>query len=331
MTREEVNTIRLYFARSVDRYIERRRILIRASNQMRNRLNRARDSSRSANAPAAVGGGGRSRRESRDRLDTGDDSTNSLLDVELSEGGGSEDDGGGEGEGGRDAVLSTGRTPQVNADLLERGSNHDATNPSMLETPAVEEGEGEEILLDRRRMEDEWMSTQGPYSEFRMNLNTSNPLLLAAISGNNTTNPSLISAMGTGRRGGLGPGLFFRRNHNNNGTLSASNNANGGLSFEAEDDDDDLMFGSLGPNGAFLRNSSANSAFHPYIGPLPSAGTDKDFVWGFILGFFVGFIMLFWVWMPTVPHKQKIGIICGISFQLGLNLLRKSGEGGVSI
>ncbi len=67
------------------------------------------------------------------------------------------------------------------------------------------------------------------------------------------------------------------------------------------------------------------------MGPLPSVGTDKDFVWGFLLGFFVGFIMLFWVWMPTVPHKQKIGIICGISFQLALNLLRKSGEGAVSI
>jgi hypothetical protein len=52
-------------------------------------------------------------------------------------------------------------------------------------------------------------------------------------------------------------------------------------------------------------------------------GTDRDFMWGFLLGFFVGFCMLVWVWMPTVPHKQKIGILTGISFQLAMNVLRE--------
>ncbi len=150
---------------------------------------------------------------------------------------------------------------------------------------------------------------QGPYSEFRMNLNTNNPLLLAAITGG-TAPDDPLSSMPSGAAG-----LFLRR------VASNANNRNGigGINLE-DDDDDDLMFGgSVGPNGRF---------HHSYMGPLPSAGTDKDFVWGFILGFFVGYIMLFWVWMPTVPHKQKIGIISGISFHSGLNLLRKSGQVG---
>jgi hypothetical protein len=57
-----------------------------------------------------------------------------------------------------------------------------------------------------------------------------------------------------------------------------------------------------------------------------SLGTDRDFMWGFLLGFFVGFVMLVWVWMPTVPHKQKIGILTGISFQLAMNVMRQENE-----
>lgn len=52
-------------------------------------------------------------------------------------------------------------------------------------------------------------------------------------------------------------------------------------------------------------------------------GSDRDFMWGFMLGFFVGFVMLIWVWMPTIPHKQKLGILTGISFQLALNVVQE--------
>lgn len=52
-------------------------------------------------------------------------------------------------------------------------------------------------------------------------------------------------------------------------------------------------------------------------------GTDRDFCWGFMLGFFVGFFMLLWVWMPTVPHKQKLGILTGYSFHLALGMFNK--------
>lgn len=53
-----------------------------------------------------------------------------------------------------------------------------------------------------------------------------------------------------------------------------------------------------------------------------TVGTDRDFLWGFLLGFFVGCLMLLWVWMPSVPHKTKLGILTGISLQVGLGLLQ---------
>ena len=104
----------------------------------------------------------------------------------------------------------------------------------------------------RRRwmQEDDWMSLQGPASEFRLNLNQNTLLRFPS--------PSDAAA-----------------------------------------------------GAAFLR---------------PSVGTDRDFVWGFLLGFLVGFVMLVWVWMPTVPHKQKLGILTGISFQLAMNVLRQDRE-----
>ncbi len=159
-----------------------------------------------------------------------------------------------------------------------------------------------------------------------MNLNTNDSLLLAAITGGGVAAGGGAGGNPTG--GGAGPfgrtpaGLFFR-----------SRNAGPG----GEDDDDaggEDVFGGAFGRGVALGGGGGFPAgvyHHPYMGPLPPAGTDKDFVWGFILGFFVGFIMLFWVWMPTVPHKQKIGIISGISFQLALNLLRKSRQEEVAI
>lgn len=55
---------------------------------------------------------------------------------------------------------------------------------------------------------------------------------------------------------------------------------------------------------------------------LHVVGTDRDFLWGFFLGFFVGYVMLFWVWLPTVPHKQKLGILTGISLNVVKNMVR---------
>ena len=290
MTRDEVTAIRLYFARSIDRYIERRRVMIRAALQMR-------DGTVSANN---TDGG-----STRHRSSTGE-SNNSLIETD-------------EETGTTSASTTTSTAPGAAATAAADSSTTTNNNND------------EEILTDRRRMEDEWMSTQGPYSEFRMNLNTSNPLLLAAIGGgsaNVTENAAaamrLNAAMGISPNGSRG-GLFFRR------AAAAVNAAAVALEVDDDDDeeeeegeaeDDDLMFGgTLNPNGTYVPRAGV----HPmYMGPLPSAGTEKDFVWGFILGFFVGFIMLFWVWMPTVMHKQKVGIILGICFQLGMSLMLKN-------
>ena len=66
---------------------------------------------------------------------------------------------------------------------------------------------------------------------------------------------------------------------------------------------------------AMAGNGGATSSF-------TQIGNDRDFASGFMSGFFVGFFMLVWVWMPTVRHKQKLGILTGITVQLALNMLR---------
>jgi hypothetical protein len=148
----------------------------------------------------------------------------------------------------------------------------------------------------RLRMEDEWMEMQGPHSEFRLNLNANNPLIQRRMY-MNSTRPTGMDPM--------------------------------------------------------------------YTGPL---GTDRDFIWGFVLGYFIGFMMMFWVsvflyftisalhisavgnyyyrpginthtfcffyflscqcfarheqvWIPTVPHRQKLGILTGICFHMGMNII----------
>lgn len=127
-------------------------------------------------------------------------------------------------------------------------SNDDQTSPTV---ESNSNNSQSDTNSERLQMEEDWMNVQGPHSEFRLNLNANNPLLIA----------------------------------NRNVYLT-----------------DDFAAG----NGA-----STN------------IGTDKDFAWGFTLGFLVGFVMIFFVWMPTVPHKQKIGILTGLSFKLLLSMHEK--------
>mmetsp|Transcript_23062 Transcript_23062/g.32198 ORF Transcript_23062/g.32198 Transcript_23062/m.32198 type:complete len:357 (-) Transcript_23062:146-1216(-) len=91
-----------------------------------------------------------------------------------------------------------------------------------------------------------------------------------------------------------------------------------------------------GPTSEFRLNlnQSAGPLFHHLssasenFNMRTTIGTDRDFLWGFLLGFFVGFLMLVWVWMPTVPHKQKLGILTGISVQLALSVFHSNDQGG---
>ena len=51
-----------------------------------------------------------------------------------------------------------------------------------------------------------------------------------------------------------------------------------------------------------------------------STGTTRDFLYGVMLGFFVGFFLMFWIWMPSVTYRQKLGILTGIGIQILFNL-----------
>jgi len=115
--------------------------------------------------------------------------------------------------------------------------------------------------LRRRRLliEETWMTTQPPGSEFRLNLNQNTISRIAALSGE----------IGTG-------------------------------------------------NGGLLRNTTTGSSGQRQQ-QNGTMGNDRDFIWGFCLGFFVGIIGLVWIWIPTVPQKQKLGILAGICFQFFLN------------
>ena len=89
-----------------------------------------------------------------------------------------------------------------------------------------------------------------------------------------------------------------------------------------------------GPTSEFRLNVSSSAMLNPFLlsqtttGGTGSTripiGTDRDFAWGFMLGFFVGFVMLVWVWIPTVPQKQKSGILTGITFQSALAAFAES-------
>lgn len=94
---------------------------------------------------------------------------------------------------------------------------------------------------------------------------------------------------------------------------------------------EDAWMQAQGPASEFRINLGNSQAEAPpsemHMWRSGTMGTDRDFMWGFMLGFFVGFLMLLWVWMPTVPHKQKLGILAGISFQLALGMLQAPDEG----
>jgi len=42
-------------------------------------------------------------------------------------------------------------------------------------------------------------------------------------------------------------------------------------------------------------------------------------------------MMMFWVWMPTVPHRQKLDILTGPFFHMGLNIINGDSEGGSEV
>lgn len=49
---------------------------------------------------------------------------------------------------------------------------------------------------------------------------------------------------------------------------------------------------------------------------LADLGTPREFLWGFVMGFALGFIMLLYLWERSVSHRTKMGILAGATAQL---------------
>jgi hypothetical protein len=115
-----------------------------------------------------------------------------------------------------------------------------------------------------------------------------------------------------------GPYSEFRLNTNISNTTTTSNNTQmnnsvirsrayiNGLEIDATTHEITRDF----------RNSNGNSM----IGAL---GTNRDFIWGFVLGYSFGFMTMFIIWLPTVPHKQRVGILSGFCFHMALKILEE--------
>jgi DUF2407 C-terminal domain len=166
---------------------------------------------------------------------------------------------------------------------------------------ALNIGPTHDTLRQRRIQEDLWMNAQSPLSEFRLNLNvpmaTTNqsPLLALPLPPVNDENaPSGIQGV---------PNFRNRVGHR----VSTNNIGSGAATM-------------IGRSGILPSSGST---------PLPSSsmwsmGSDREFVYGFLLGSTVGSWMLLWVWIPTVSYKQKLGILVGYSFHLTMLVLQKS-------
>ena len=62
-------------------------------------------------------------------------------------------------------------------------------------------------------------------------------------------------------------------------------------------------------------------------------GSAVDMIWGILMGLLLGFILLFWVrarvldlfivqlWERSVPRRQKIGIVIGVSLNIIVSLV----------
>ena len=170
-----------------------------------------------------------------------------------------------------------------------RGQSHSNGN-GMTTTDQEHDYDPETALQNRRlRAEEEWMDLQGPYSEFRLNLNADNPFM-----------HRLWMDLG-----GVGVGGQQRRRR------QRRPRGEGGQDDNDNDQEEEET--------RFQRPTSTTNTttgFHMY-GPL---GTDRDFIWGFVLAYLCGFMMMFWVMNPTVAHRQKLGILTGLCFHILLHM-----------
>jgi hypothetical protein len=47
-----------------------------------------------------------------------------------------------------------------------------------------------------------------------------------------------------------------------------------------------------------------------------SVGNTADFIFGLLLGFLLGFVVVLWIWIPSVSYKRKLGLCTGLFLQM---------------
>jgi hypothetical protein len=147
----------------------------------------------------------------------------------------------------------------------------------------AEREESETSTAYRFRLEELWMEAQGPHSEFMLNLPQS------------ATRYRMIRTL---RQLGINPGRHF--------TDSA-----GGLETSQS-----LIYEMMRRN-----NTTSQTSSHYDDDEDAGVGTNRDLMWGVIMGFFLGFIALLCVWDRNIPHKQKIGLLIGVMLQMMVGMI----------
>jgi hypothetical protein len=221
--------------------------------------------------------------------------------------------------------LRTFFAPQVNAFAEARGltsggqrqrqqqeGTSDTTNDADVvrhSQDGQEQQSGESERERQLRFEDAWIAAQGEGGgEFGINFFAGGNRRIAGLGG--------------------GPGFFF--------------GAPGGLL----DEESSELLGEDSDDAAALRRSRrarASDSILPFRSTLngdgavlerfdPSEsemGQPRDFVAGFLMGFLLGVIMLFWIWEQG-PYRQKMGIMSGVCCQLALRYMKRSFDASAS-
>ena len=216
-----------------------------------------------------------------------------------------------------------------------------------------------DTLRLRRLQEEAWMNVQGPYSEFRYNINAPLLHLQQRVGGarthqrsgnrNDIINGETTSVVSPLLALPLPPSLAttdnnsnngHRRNHNNHLSDAGASTTTASLTrvirnrVTSGSPDAVTMYrraagrhasGRPGSTILPLHNGGSNSPGSGNHHAMPtSLGSDRDFLYGVIFGSMVGSGMLLWIWIPTVSYKQKLGILLGYALHITMNMIHKS-------
>jgi len=148
------------------------------------------------------------------------------------------------------------------------------------------------------------------------------------------------------------------QNNSNNNSNNSSSSSNENTTTNSNTDEnprlqrfrmEDEWMERQGPHSEFHLNVNSNNTINPFLLPrssqtlmnnmnmdieptliannyrsgIGSLGTDRDLIWGFVLGYTFGFMTMLFLWLPTVPHKQRVGILSGLCFHMAMSVFAK--------